>query len=122
MRAKQSILIVDDNIQLNEMMKTILESENYIVKQAFNGKEAIEKALSEDIDIVIMDIMMPKMNGESAIKAIYYVNPKIKFIIISGNMAVINQEEIKKYNVVACYDKPFHIPDVLNTIKKFMKI
>lgn len=117
MRVKQNILIVDDNAQLNDMLKTILETENFKIKQAFNGKEAFKIAISEDVDLVIMDLMMPQMNGESAIKAIYHVNPKVKFIVISGNMGSISKESLSKYNIVGFFDKPFHIPQVIETIK-----
>jgi len=116
-KSKQNILIVDDNTQLNEMLKTILEAENFKIKQAFNGKEAFKLAISEDIDLVIMDLMMPQMNGESAIKAIYHANPKIKFIVISGNMGVISKEKLSHYNIIGFFDKPFHIPEVVDTIK-----
>lgn len=117
MKTRQNILIVDDNNQLNEMLKTILESENFNIKQAFNGKEAFKIAISNDIDLIIMDLMMPQMNGESAIKAIYHVNPKIKFIVISGNMAVISKESLQNYNIVAFFNKPFHIPEIIETVK-----
>ena len=117
MKSRQNVLIVDDNTQLNEMLKTILEAENLKIKQAHNGKEAFKIAISEDIDLVIMDLMMPQMNGESSIKAIYHANPKIKFIVISGNMGVISKEQLKSYNIVAFFDKPFHIPEVIDTIK-----
>ncbi|MEJ5273114.1 MAG: response regulator [Spirochaetota bacterium] len=117
MKSKQNILIVDDNTQLNEMLKIILESENFIIKQAYNGKEAFKISISEDIDLVIMDLMMPQMNGESAIKAIYHANPKTKFIIISGNMGLISKDKLRKYNVIGFFDKPFHIPEIIDTIK-----
>ncbi|HPC39108.1 MAG TPA: response regulator [Exilispira sp.] len=117
MKSKQNILIVDDNTQLNEMLKIILESENFIIKQAYNGKEAFKISISEDIDLVIMDLMMPQMNGESAIKAIYHANPKTKFIIISGNMGLISKDTLRKYNVIGFFDKPFHIPEIIDTIK-----
>jgi len=116
-KSRQNVLIVDDNTRLNEMLKTILEAENLKIKQAYNGKEAFKIAISEDIDLVIMDLMMPQMNGESSIKAIYHANPKIKFIVISGNMGVISKEQLKSYNIVAFFDKPFHIPEVIDTIK-----
>lgn len=117
MKSRQNILIVDDNTQLNEMLKIILESENFIIKQAYNGKEAFKISISEDIDLVITDLMMPQMNGESAIKAIYHANPKTKFIIISGNMGLISKDKLRKYNVIGFFDKPFHIPEIIDTIK-----
>jgi DNA-binding response OmpR family regulator len=116
-KSKQNILIVDDNTQLNEMLKTILESENFKIRQAYNGKDAFKIAISEDIDLVIMDLMMPQMNGESSIKAIFHANPKTKFIVISGNMGCISKEKLSDYNVVAFFDKPFHIPEIIDTIK-----
>lgn len=120
MYAKQNILIVDDNSQLNTMLKTILESENFRIFQAYNGREAFKLAMKENIDLIIMDLLMPQMNGDAAIEAIYLVNPKIKYIVISGNMNWIDKEKLKKLNVVEFFDKPFDIPVLIESIKKVL--
>lgn len=58
-----NILIVDDEPRMREMIRMILENRNYGAVEASNGMEAITKAREEGIDLIIMDVMMPLMNG-----------------------------------------------------------
>ncbi len=58
-----NILIVDDEPRMREMIRMILENRNYGAVEASNGMEAITKAREEAIDLVLMDVMMPVMNG-----------------------------------------------------------
>ena len=65
------ILVVDDEQLIREVIKEYLENDNYEVIEASNGEEAIDKALKNDISLIIMDIMMPKLDGFSACKEIF---------------------------------------------------
>ena len=66
----QKILIVDDEAKIIEVLKAYAEAENYEVDGAENGFEAIEKCKNNKYDLVIMDVMMPKLDGFSAVKEI----------------------------------------------------
>jgi len=57
------ILIVDDDLSNLSLMKTVLESNGYDVEQAINGEKALEKLKSENMDLIISDILMPVMDG-----------------------------------------------------------
>ena len=57
------ILVVDDDKNIRFVMKEILENEKYTVLTAENGEDAFEKIVSEHVDLVIVDVMMPKMDG-----------------------------------------------------------
>jgi len=61
--AEKKILIVDDDIDFCEATKLILESKAFKVSLAYDGKEGLEKVRSEETDLVILDVMMPEMNG-----------------------------------------------------------
>ena len=63
MKQKPKILVVDDDAELVTVMKGALESKSYDVIVAFNGKEGLEKAKKEKPDLVILDILMPVMDG-----------------------------------------------------------
>ena len=65
------ILVVDDEQLIREVIKEYLENDGYEVIEASNGEEAIDKALKDDISLIIMDIMMPKLDGFSACKEIF---------------------------------------------------
>ena len=64
------LLVVDDEELIRNVIKEYAKIENYEVDEASNGDEAVEKALENDYDVIIMDIMMPKRDGFSAIKEI----------------------------------------------------
>lgn len=80
-----NILIADDHEVIHNGIKDILKSHsNYtIVGNAFNGEEAIEKAIELQPDIIFMDISMPKINGIEAIKTLSKKLPSIKIIALS---------------------------------------
>ncbi len=64
------ILIVDDENNIRDLIKKYAKFENYEVDEATNGMEAIEKVEKNQYDIIIMDVMMPELDGFSAIKEI----------------------------------------------------
>ncbi len=63
MKQKAKILVIDDDADLATVMKGALESKSYEVIVAYNGKEGLEKAKKEKPDLVILDILMPVMDG-----------------------------------------------------------
>lgn len=60
------ILMVDDNQEIREVVNILLAGEGYVVDEAGNGREALEKIRADDYDLVILDVMMPGMNGYQA--------------------------------------------------------
>lgn len=64
------ILVVDDEEKIREVIKEYARFDGYDVKEAIDGMDAIDKCKEEDFDIIIMDVMMPKLDGFSAIKEI----------------------------------------------------
>ncbi|WP_411335327.1 response regulator transcription factor [Ruminococcus gauvreauii] len=66
----QTILIVDDEKEIRELMRLYIEKDGYLVVQAENGMEALERVGSEQIDLAIIDIMIPKLDGYQLIKAL----------------------------------------------------
>ncbi|MDP3980498.1 MAG: response regulator [Chlamydiota bacterium] len=60
---KKKILVVDDEVNIQRMLKTILEINDYEVVTASDGEEAIEKVKSEVPDLVLLDLVMPRVNG-----------------------------------------------------------
>lgn len=64
------ILVVDDEVNIRNVLKEYAEFEGYEVEEARNGMQAVEICKDKDFDIIIMDVMMPKLDGFSAIKEI----------------------------------------------------
>lgn len=77
------ILAVDDEAKIRMIIKEYAEFEGYEVAQAEDGMEAVEKVKNEDFDIIVMDIMMPRLDGYSACKEIQKIK-KIPVIMLSA--------------------------------------
>ena len=77
------LLIVDDEPQIRELIKKYAVYEGYVVEEASNGNEAIRKAKDNSIDLIIMDIMMPELDGFSAVKEIRKFN-KVPIVMLSA--------------------------------------
>ena len=77
------ILVVDDETLIRDVIKEYLKVENYEVIEAENGIEAVDICENQDIDLIILDIMMPKMDGYTAYKTIKE-KKKIPTIILSA--------------------------------------
>ena len=65
-----TLLIVDDEKEIRELLRLYLEKEGYRTVQAENGRVALEKATSTQIDLAIIDIMMPELDGYHLVKKI----------------------------------------------------
>ena len=115
------VLIVDDEVLIRSVIKEYLLLENYEVLEAENGLEAIEKVNNFDVDIIIMDIMMPKMDGYTACKEIKKIKKDIPFIFLSAR----NEEYDKLIGFDLGIDdyvtKPFSPRELVARIKAIIK-
>ena len=85
-KGSETILIVEDDEDVKEVFTSILTSLGYNVIEAVNGKDALEvfEKNRDEIDVVISDVIMPKMDGAELYKKIKNINPNIKIIFLSG--------------------------------------
>ena len=61
--AHAKILVVDDEERIRRLIRMYLERENFMIEEASNGREALDLALNNDYDAILLDIMMPEMDG-----------------------------------------------------------
>jgi len=81
---KARVLVIDDDDQIRELLKTILEREGLEVEVASDGQEGINRFKEMPFDLIISDIMMPAKEGVETIMEIKTAAPDVKFIAISG--------------------------------------
>ncbi|MSU62881.1 MAG: response regulator [Pedosphaera sp.] len=81
-----SILLLDDNVELAEAMKTYLEMERYEVTIVENGIEGLKSIMRSDFDVVVCDLMMPSLSGDKFFQAVEKVKPHLcdRFLFITG--------------------------------------
>lgn len=114
------ILIVDDEINIRLVVKEYAEFEGYEVKEAENGMQAIDMVKAEDFDLIIMDVMMPKLDGYSACKEIKKIK-NIPVIMLSAR----GEEYDKLFGFEIGIDdyvvKPFSPKELMARIKVVIK-
>ncbi|WP_058486417.1 response regulator transcription factor [Defluviitalea phaphyphila] len=117
----RNILIVDDEKFIRWGLKKIIERENLPIKNIYeskNGQDAIERLEKDDIDILITDIRMPKMDGIELIKKIHNKNKKVKIIILSGYDEFNYAQEALKYGAKAYILKPVDKNELIDLLKQ----
>lgn len=119
---KKRVLIVDDEPDVVESVKFSLELENIECLEAYDGEEALSKAKKENPDLIILDIMLPKING-------YKVSRLLKFDEAYKNIPIIMltaraQEKDKQLGEDTGADeyvtKPFEMDELIKLVKKYL--
>ncbi len=83
----KNVLLVDDDEALANTLKLLLESHNFIVTAARNGADALREIVAFDFDIIICDMMMPKMAGDLFYLGVQKVKPHLtsRFLFVTGH-------------------------------------
>ena len=116
------ILIIDDDSQNRDILKTRLELAGYEVKEATNGDEGLEAALKEEADLIILDIMMPKKDGWQVCKGIRG-NPKtrnVPVIALTARIQPIDEMRSWESGVDEYFQKPVEPATLLASIEKLL--
>jgi PAS domain S-box-containing protein len=115
------VLVVDDEPLIRQAVKAVLELNGYRVLTAPNGVEAIAAytQYQDDVRVVLMDIMMPVMDGTIAIRTLQVINPKLKIIAASG---LANSHMLKEMGIeVSCFlAKPYDAQDLLVLLRQVL--
>lgn len=114
------ILVVDDEKLIREVIKEYLLNDNYEVLEASNGNSAIEICKKENIDLIIMDIMMPKLDGFSAIREIFKIK-KIPTIMLSARGEEYDKLLGFELGIEDYVTKPFSPKELMARIKVILK-
>ena len=113
-----NILIVDDDTELRSNLKEILQDEGYTTEEAASGREAIVKASSEQFSIILLDLMMPGMDGIETLAELRRISPKTKVIMITAFATVENAVNAIKKGASDYITKPFRIEELLAIIRR----
>ena len=115
------ILVVDDDKNTRRLLKAVLESEGYTVSVAENGEDALDVMDKEVIDLVVLDIMMPKMDGYEFTKTLRDVNNNLPVLMVSAKQM---PEDKKRGFLVGTDDyitKPIDEDEMLLRIKAVLR-
>lgn len=118
----KSILIIDDDPSIREAIRDILEDEGFRVLEAENGMKGIKICKSNNIDIAIIDIWLPNIDGMTVLEEIKKINKNIKPIMISAHGTVQTAVESLKQGAVDFLEKPVSMEKLIETVKRASEI
>lgn len=110
------ILIVEDDLDINNLLKIILEKNSYSVKQAFTGADGLTR-LEENFDLVLLDLMMPVLSGEEMIKKMRSDSHNEPVIVITAKIDEETKNKVFEMGADDFIAKPFKEQDLLNRVK-----
>ncbi|MCH5164832.1 MAG: response regulator transcription factor [Clostridiales bacterium] len=117
---KKSILIVEDEAQISRFLQLELEHENYACSICADGREALETALKNDFDLIILDVMLPSLNGIEILRRLRQVK-QTPVIILTARDQVVDKVTGLDIGANDYMTKPFAIEELLARIRLHTK-
>ena len=116
----EHILFVDDEVLVAEVTGQILEDQGYRVTIRRDGQEALEfyQQSWKDVDLVILDMMMPRMGGKDAYLAMRRINPNLRAFIVSGFSVQGEAQLLLQSGALGFLQKPYRRADLLAMVAK----
>ncbi|MBO4871997.1 MAG: response regulator transcription factor [Lachnospiraceae bacterium] len=115
------ILVVEDEEKLARFIELELLHEGYEVEKAFDGRTALSTALEEDFDLILLDVMLPQLNGMEVLRRLQQ-EKKVPVILLTARDAVMDKVAGLDAGAVDYITKPFAIEELLARIRVAMKL
>jgi two-component system alkaline phosphatase synthesis response regulator PhoP len=121
MQEKLSILLVEDELNLHESLKLNLELEGYEVTSSYDGLNAIKAVQNEYFDLIVLDVMLPEMDGLTVMETIRISNNKVPILILSARNSSADRVLGLKKGADDYLTKPFNLEELLLRIQKLIE-
>src|SRR5688572_10518256 len=115
------ILIVDDEEVLRDVLDAVLRREGFDILSAASGEECLSVLDSEDVDLIILDVMLPGISGIDTLRAIRISNPHLPVIVITAFSSIDGAIEAMKHGAFHYIPKPFKNEEVVHTVNKALE-
>ena len=117
----QKLLIADDDNEIRELLEFDLSHSGYTVETAKDGEEALQKALTNAYDLILLDVMMPKMNGFDVCKHIRAVKPETPILMLTAKGTINDKTQGFDLGADDYIVKPFDIQEVLLRVRALVR-
>jgi len=128
MSSKPKILIIDDDRDMVEALKIILEGESYIVRVAFNGEQGLDAVKKEKPDLIILDLLLPGKDGITVCRRLktYPEYRDIPIIVVTAlakkvEDKILPEEEYGSLRVEGYLDKPVNPKNLINKVRQLLR-
>lgn len=118
---KGSILLVEDEENLHEALKLNLELEGYTITSAYDGAAALESLQAEYFDLLILDVMLPEIDGINVTETVRLNNNEVPILILSARNSSADRVLGLKKGADDYLAKPFNLEELLLRIKKLIE-
>jgi DNA-binding NtrC family response regulator len=118
---KINLLIVDDEVHFLESISKSLEARDFKVIAVDRGEKAIEAARKNPIDVALVDLKMPGINGEETLKALKAEHKWMEVVILTGHGTIDSAVECTKSGAFSFLQKPCNLDDLLEALKEAYK-
>ncbi len=117
----QKLLIADDDNEIRELLEFDLSHSGYMVDSAKDGEEALQKALTGNYDLILLDVMMPKINGFDVCKKIRSAKPEIPILMLTAKGTITDKTQGFNSGADDYIVKPFDIQEVLLRVRALVR-
>lgn len=121
MNPKQTILAVDDDLSILQVLEARLASVEFRVLTAMNGQEAIEIVKNQHVDLLISDVRMPAMSGTDLFTEVHALKPKLPVIFLTAYGTIPDAVNAVKAGAVDYLTKPFDGRELLQKVREVLK-
>ena len=118
---KRHILVVEDDPSITLGLQMNLEAEGYEVSIAIDGEDGLARAISANVDLVILDVMLPKMNGLEVVKAIRSQGNHVPVVMLSARGAEMDKVMGLELGAEDYITKPFSLAELLARVKAVLR-
>tara|TARA_R110002124_G_scaffold286453_1_gene467399 strand:+ start:14645 stop:15370 length:726 start_codon:yes stop_codon:yes gene_type:complete len=115
------ILIVEDDSDLSELIKIQLTDNNYEVEQAMNGRIALQKALENKYSLIILDIMLPEVDGFEICQSVRKENQQVPILMLTAKAEEVDKIMGLEYGADDYLTKPFSIKELVARVKALLR-
>jgi len=121
METNARILVVDDEERFRKSMARILKSKGYVVDEASDGMDALNRLATGGFDVVLLDLKMPELSGEDTYNEIRLQGFDVETICLTGHVSINDATKLLQRGVFDYLVKPASVEEILNTVQRAME-
>ena len=122
MNRQKKIIVIEDDQSMQWVLEKALSKEGYLVQAASAGEEGLNRAVEEDFDLVVLDIMLPDLDGLEVLRRIKGDKPDIPVLIITAQNVMKNAIEAMRHGAFDYLAKPFDVPVLIDYVRRGMTL
>lgn len=117
-----SILVIEDSVHIRRLIREILEADGYTIVEAENGLQAVQMAVTEMPDCIILDLIMPDISGLKILKDLHEGGSKIPVIIVTAHLQDSVRQNCLELGASAFINKPFSKDELRHEVNKILRL